>query len=78
MAAERLGEMTREDFKLLVREAVQEAFQELLWEWEQTLPDPDEGLEFRPEVAAYLRQAMREKQRGTPLEDVVRELGLDE
>jgi hypothetical protein len=46
MTAQKVGDMTREDLKALLREIVQE----VLWEMEQELPDPDEGLTLRPEI----------------------------
>ncbi len=63
MDATRVADLTKDDLKALSREALQE----LLWELEQEMPDPDEGLEFRPEVAEYLHTALHEKKRGTPL-----------
>ena len=59
-----------------LRELVRELMQEVLWEYEQQLPDPDEGLEFRPEVAERLRRYLKEKPAGRPLDDVIREIGL--
>jgi hypothetical protein len=44
-----------------LREIVRELVQEVLWEYEQQLPDPDEGLELSPEFAARLRKAMQER-----------------
>ena len=69
-----IAAMTRDELKALIREVIEEFF----WEWEQTLPDPDEGLEFKPEVAEELRAAMNEKRRGRPLRDIMKEMGLDE
>jgi hypothetical protein len=68
----------RDQLKGLVREMVEEVIDELLWKIEQKLPDPDEGLTFRPEVAEHLRQATRDQKRGTPLTDIMRDMGLDE
>lgn len=50
----------------------------LIFELEQQLPDPDEGLEFKPEVIEYLQKALKERKRGIPLDEIVRELGLDD
>ena len=66
--------ISREELRELVRELVQE----VLWEYEQQLPDPDEGLEFRPEVAERLRRYLKEKPEGRPLDDVIQEMGLDD
>lgn len=68
-------DMTREEFKTLVREVLQE----ILWEMEQEMPDPDEGLELQPELAEYLRAAIKSNQwEGESLDKVARDLGLDE
>jgi hypothetical protein len=64
----------RGDLKIVVRELMQE----ILWELEQQLPDPDTGEVLRPEVAEYLRQPAEHKEPYHSLEDVTRELGLDE
>ena len=75
MATDAIKEISRDELKSLVRELLQE----ILWELEQEMPDPDEGLEFRPEIAAYLAAALKDKnRRGKPHEQVMRELGLDE
>jgi len=65
---------SREELKLLVRELLTE----ILWEMEQQQPDPDEGLELKPEIAEYLRQTLKDKPRGTPLAEVKRRLGYDD
>ena len=42
-----IGEMTRDELKELMREVVQE----FVWELEQYLPDSDQGLALKPEIA---------------------------
>jgi hypothetical protein len=70
-----LKDLTRDELKSLMREILQE----LLWELEQQVPDPDEGLEFRPDIAAYLDAALKDRnRRGKPYADLVRDLGLEE
>jgi len=64
----------RDDLKQLVRNLMQE----VLWEMEQQLPDPDRGLDVRPEIAKYLRQSADEKGPLKSLDEIKRELGLDE
>ncbi len=64
----------RDDLKQLVRDLMQE----VLWEMEQQLPDPDRGLDVRPEIAKYLRQSADEKGPLKSLDEIKRELGLDE
>jgi hypothetical protein len=39
--------------------------------------DPDAGLSFKPEVAEYLHRYMQDRPKGTPIRDVIQELGLD-
>ena len=73
-----VGKINRDDLKALVREVVEEVIEEMLWKIEQQLPDPDQGLEFRPEVAEHLRRAIQEKHRGTPIDEIMKEMGLDE
>jgi hypothetical protein len=78
----RLADLTVGEFDALMDLMMQkmlEKIEELFFDLEQQLPDPDEGLEFKPEVAERLRAFLKEENpRGTPLEDVVRELGLDD
>jgi hypothetical protein len=62
----------RDELKNLIREVLLET----LWEVEQRLPDPDEELTLRPEAAERLRTAHEE--RTVSLEEVRKELGLDE
>jgi hypothetical protein len=69
-----LDTSNRDDLKTMVRELLQE----ILWEMEQQLPDPDIGLELRPEIAAYLLKPLEEKSPLKFLDEVKRELGLDE
>jgi hypothetical protein len=71
-AAERVGDMTRDELRQLIRDTFLEIWDELLQE-----TDPDAGLSFRPEVAASLRKFLSENPQGTPLADVRKELGLD-
>jgi hypothetical protein len=71
---DRVADMTKDELRSLIRET----FEELLWEYEQEF-DPDEGLEFKPEIAKRLRAALQQRpRRGTPADEVKRELGLEE
>jgi len=74
MSANVTKDLTRDELKSLVRELMQE----ILWELEQQLPDPDEGLELRPEIATRLQASTQQKPRLQSLDEVRRELGLDE
>ena len=63
----------RETIEGMVEDAVERRLQELLG-------DPDEGLELREEVVERLRQQQKRVaagERGRPLEEVARELGLE-
>jgi len=67
--------ITRSELKTLVRELIEE----ILWEMEQQMPDPDEGLELSPEFASILETARLQKgdRKLYPHEEVKRRLGLD-
>ncbi len=69
MAANRVADLTIDEFRALIRETVEEVMADLMDDY-----DPDEDLKFRPEVAEYLRNALKERKRGTPLKDVIEEL----
>jgi hypothetical protein len=60
------------ELRSLVREVVYEVLAELAED-----KDPDVGLEFKPEVAEYLRSYMEERPEGFSIDDVIQELGLD-
>ncbi len=72
--ADHVSDLTIEEFKTLIRETIREALLEIVDEAE----DPDAGKEFTPEVAARLRAYLAERPEGRPLEDIVREMGLDD
>ena len=61
----KVSDMTAKELKKLIRDTVLEVI------------DPDYGLELRPEVEAELRESMKQKGKGIPLETVVKELGLE-
>jgi len=61
----KVGDMTVGELKELIKEVVQEVI------------DPDYGFELRPEVEAELRESLKRKEKGIPLEAVVKELGLE-
>jgi len=64
--------INRRDLKIIVRELMQE----ILWELEQQMPDPDTGEKLNPEIAEYLRLPADQKGPYHSLDDVKRELGL--
>ncbi len=71
MNSNRVADMTIDELRALIRETVRDVIEEM------TDDDPDVGLEFKPEVAERLQIALQEKRRGTPLADVIHELGLN-
>ena len=65
-------EITRDTLKVMMREILEE----LIWEMEQELPDPDSGLELRPEIIQRLRESINEPT--FSLDEIRQELGFDE
>ena len=77
MASSTVAQMTQSELKEMLEAVVETTVEEKLLE---ILGDPDEGLELREAVLDRLirqRQAVAKGRYGQPLEDVVRELGLD-
>ena len=71
-----LAQMTRDELKELIEDAVQAAVEQKLLE---ILGDPDEGLEIRQRVRQrllYQKQMVASGERGQEMKDVVQELGL--
>ncbi|MFO7773069.1 MAG: hypothetical protein R6V59_03910 [Dehalococcoidia bacterium] len=69
----KVKELTVEQFKTLIQEAIEEKLEEVLG-------DPDEGLELREEVKERLRSSLAAREageRGIPMDQVAREVGLD-
>lgn len=69
---ELVSQMTKEEFRLMIDEALEQKLIELFG-------DPDEGLELRDEIKQRLLQqkaAVERGERGRPLADVAQELGL--
>jgi len=69
----KVKELTVEQFKNLVQEAIEEKLEEITG-------DPDVGLELREEVKERLRSSLAARQRGEkgiPIEEVARRVGLD-
>jgi hypothetical protein len=78
----KVAELTVGEFRKVIRAEMDRTLFDFLWELQQYLPDPDEGLEFKPEVAQRLRQFIQNKETdkvvGKPLEAITREPELDE
>jgi hypothetical protein len=69
----KVKELTAEQLKNLVQEAVEETLEELIG-------DPDRGLELREEVKDRLRASLASIQKGQkviPIGEVARQAGLD-
>ena len=64
----KVTDLTIDELKKLIREAVDEKFKEILL-------DPDNGLELRDEVNQRLKASLASKER-VPLEEVKKRLGL--
>lgn len=73
----RLTDLTVGEFKSLVRAVVEEVVEQAVFQLEQQLPDPDEGLEIQPEIAACLRESLGQNGALISVEDLKRELKLD-
>jgi hypothetical protein len=71
--AELVSQMTKEELRKMIDEVLEQKLIELFG-------DPDEGLELRDEIRESLirqREAVARGELGRPLEDVVKELGID-
>lgn len=69
----KVKELTIEQFRNLVQEAIEEKLEEIIG-------DPDLGLELREEIKERLRSslaAMQGGQKGIPVDEVARQAGLD-
>ena len=69
----KIKDLTVEEFKDLVQEAIEQKLQEIIG-------DPDAGLELRDEVKQRLRSSAAARQRGErgiPMDEVARRAGLD-
>ena len=69
----KVGELTVEELKQIIQEAVGQKLSEMLG-------DPDEGLELRREVEDRLRRSLvaeRQGAKGIPVQEVAAQLGLE-
>jgi hypothetical protein len=74
----RLTDLTVGELKALIQEIVEDVVQQAVLELTQQLPDPDEELKFKPEIAERMQKFLAEKPHSIPAEQVMKELGLDE
>jgi len=68
----RVAELTVDEFKYIIQEAMELKLSEMLG-------DPDEGLELREEIKARLRRSLEAERRGVrgiPGQEVAAQLGL--
>lgn len=72
-----LSDLTVGEFKMLIQKVVEDIVQTAIMDLEQQLPDPDEGLELKPEIQARLRHSLEQNGELISVEDVKRELGID-
>ncbi|MGD1895376.1 MAG: hypothetical protein ACFB16_00315 [Phormidesmis sp.] len=73
-----VSDLTVEELKLLIRETVSEMFDSMLSEIESI--DPDAGKTLKAEFVTELLESFKRTQmgeRGTPLADAAKELGVD-
>ena len=61
----KISDMTASELKKLIKDTVLEVI------------DPDYGFELRQEVEKELLKSKRKKEKGIPLETVIKELGLE-
>lgn len=73
LTVDELRQLIREEFRSLIREAVDEALDASIDE-----DDFDEDTNFRSDVTSQLRRFRDERPRGKPVDDLTRELGLDD
>ena len=69
----KVKELSVEQLKALIQETVEEKLQEILG-------DPDQGLEVKEEVKEKINHsltAMKHGEKGIPVEQVAKELGLE-
>ena len=69
----KVKELTVEQFKGLIQDAIEEKLEELVG-------DPDLGLELREEIKERLRSSLAARQngqKGVPIDEVARQAGLD-
>ena len=62
----KVSDLTVRELKKLIKDTVLEVI------------DSDYGLELRPEVEAELRESMKAKEKGMPLETVIKELRIQQ
>jgi hypothetical protein len=71
LTVEELRALIREEMRPLIHETVRQVLDEVIGDH-----DPDMDLAFKPEIANQLSEYLREKPKGQPAHEVMRELDL--
>jgi hypothetical protein len=74
----KLADLTLGEFKAAIRGIIEDVVQQAVFELEQELPDPDAGKDLRPEFADKLRRAIHDEEPLVTLDEIEKELGLNE
>ena len=74
----KIGDLTIGEFKSVMRTLVEDVVQQVVFELEQQLPDPDAGKEMRSGFTEKLRQSIHEEEPLLTFDDVAKELGFNE
>ncbi len=78
MSTSRVTDLTVDQLRALIREEMRDLVREVLTELTEGDDDPDAGLSLKPEIAERLDSYLKERPQGRPLDDIARELGLDD
>lgn len=76
MSNGRVGELTVDELRALIRQTVRETLTELLAEVDEH-GDSEDELALHPNVATELRALLGARPAGRPLDDIARDIGLD-
>lgn len=74
---QKVGSLSVDELRTVIRESGEMLF----WELEAHLPDPDEGLTLKPELEQELMEELKqplEELRGKSLQEIMREMGLED
>lgn len=74
----KLADLTLGEFKAAIRGIIEDVVQQAVFELEQELPDPDAGKDLRPEFTEKLRQTVHDEEPLITLDEIEKELGLNE
>lgn len=74
MSNGRVGDLTVDELRAVIRETVRETLEALFSDLDED--DAERDLTFRPDIAAELRAYLAARPAGRSLDDIARELGL--